>query len=585
MKYKTKKLLFVTCLTAFAVLLASAIGCISGCSKSSLSGKGTEDDPFVIATKEDLLSFNTFAGDAIDGHAGKYFVLTADIDLGGDVWYPVAGGRQFAGIFDGKNHTISNCTISTETESNKKLTNVGFFSYVSGGEEAGIYNLNLDNVKLVNSNDTHNLGVLVGYADARIENCTVNAELTISGYTAYVGGIAGYSNNTITGCESFGVMNVSAVERLPGTNSTYQWPCYAGIVGSSSGEISHTTNNMKLNMSRTDSASTVNRNIQSGGIVGSANGSVFFDLTNNADLKGVGGLGGIIGCLNREDAEVSQCSNYGNLYTTGDVICDLGGIVARSYTSGAVLPEVKNCLNTGDLTALSILRQGEYGSYNIVACWVGGIIGAGNFNVSNCVSKGEITVSGANTHYVGGIAGGITGTLKNSYHQGDITVTSDSSIIAGGVLGVLQSHEYYTGLIEDLSIAIERCYNVGEVNIDLADNPLSAAANYLTGGVVGYNMQSTNTVRYCYFDQTAHSSQTVPDGFIGYIYWYGEENAGQADNVESDTIYSNAPLSAEALKGSEIEGFVSYVAGGGEDAVWVLSGAGYPILWWEQANN
>lgn len=52
-----------------------------------------------------------------------YFLLTADLDLSGHNWTPVgtysetpADRRPFEGYFDGDFHTISNLTISTESD-------------------------------------------------------------------------------------------------------------------------------------------------------------------------------------------------------------------------------------------------------------------------------------------------------------------------------------------------------------------------------------------------------------------------------------------------------------------------------------
>ncbi len=540
------------------------------------AGAGTEEDPYLIGNSEDLYAFAEYAGNASDGHAGEHFLLTADIDLQGREWVPAANGASaFAGVFDGDGHTVSHFTIRPER------AGTGFFAAIRGGDSAGIYDLTLRGVTVETDEDAHSLGALVGRASARIQNCTVEARISLTGATAYVGGIVGYSDSAVVGCESEGEMLVEAAERLSGSNSTYEWPYYGGIVGNANGNAENCVNRMKLSFTRALSDGSVDRNIHIGGVCGNAAGERYTDLVNEADISGVGAVGGVIGTIGSPAAVVQGCANYGTLFTTGDILCDIGGIVARTYTTEDTLPLIENCYNEGDISLESLLNGSVQGGFRMISCWAGGIVGAGNFNLSSCASVCDIDVSGANTHYVGGVAGGMTGAMKDSYHRGDVIVSSQSSVIAGGVVGVLQSLEYYNGKIEDLLISMERCYNVGLVCVKLADEPLSAAANYLAGGVVGYNMRAENTIRYNYFDADVRAAATIPEGYIGYIYWYGEEVPGQAENVASETISSNAGLSDGGLKGKGAEGFAEY-GSGGQNAVWVFAEGEYPVLYWQQ---
>lgn len=564
---------FIIAVISVVVCLAGVIVAVVILSRSApLSGAGTEDDPYLIGSAEELEKFSDYI-DA-ESRSGEHFLLTSDINLGGAEWSPVAANSCFNGVFDGGGHTVSNFTIASYG------SRIGFFANIGGGENAGVYNLILNNVAIDTATDAYAVGVIAAYADARIENCKVIADVSLGGHTAYVGGITGYAGNTVTGCESGGRMTIAADERLNGSNSTYEWPYYAGICGYAGADVTYCINRMGIDMSRTASGGAVKRNIQTGGICGNACGKQYIGLENYADICGVGAVGGIIGGLSSSGAVVSSCFNYGNLSSSSDILCDIGGIVARSYTDGETLPRVENCYNRGNITLLSLLNGTPAGGYEIEVCWVGGIVGAGNINIACCASECDINVSGYGTHYVGGVAGGITGVLKDSYHIGDVTVQSASSIIAGGVLGVLQSHEYYNGNVDNLVITIERCYNVGEVNIRLEDNPLSAAANYLAGGVVGYNMQQQNVIRNNYFDQTVRDNAHIPEGYTGYIYWYGEENSGQAENIESVTISGNDGLTSEELKSGLPDGFGEY-GSVTDNAVWVSADGCYPKLWWQ----
>ena len=95
---------------------------------STLSGSGTEKDPYVIANAGQLAAF----AEAVDGgktYEGEYVVLGDDIDLSGvSSWNPIGDESGivniFNGTFDGKGHTISKLKIDanvTEGESNYGL--------------------------------------------------------------------------------------------------------------------------------------------------------------------------------------------------------------------------------------------------------------------------------------------------------------------------------------------------------------------------------------------------------------------------------------------------------------------------------
>ena len=116
---------------------ASAENAWDGESIAQPAGKGTEADPFRIASAENLAWISYMAknykelnesglieGVTYKSHnvfEGVYFIQISDIDLGGHKFTPIgykqsdAEGRRyaFAGHYDGRNHKISNAAIST----------------------------------------------------------------------------------------------------------------------------------------------------------------------------------------------------------------------------------------------------------------------------------------------------------------------------------------------------------------------------------------------------------------------------------------------------------------------------------------
>ena len=188
---------------------------------TGLSGFGTAEDPFLINNLAELKWFrdkvDEQASDGSTQFAGKYFKLTADIDLAGINWNPIGSMTgdhcSFKGIFDGDNHTISNLTVE------QAGNGLGLFAYTAGNAE--IKNLTLNNVTVKSTDNSNNVGSVVGnaFANTKITNVHVTGNIDISG-RGYIGGIVGHG---------FVVMdNVSVVGE--GTIYSTFW-CAGGILG------------------------------------------------------------------------------------------------------------------------------------------------------------------------------------------------------------------------------------------------------------------------------------------------------------------------------------------------------------------
>ena len=91
---------------------------------ADLSGSGTEDDPYLIATADDLVTFRDLVNGAGAGKTSTlYAKLTDNIDLSGQTnWTPIGkafGGPysspvKYAGTFDGNGHKVTNLTINSD---------------------------------------------------------------------------------------------------------------------------------------------------------------------------------------------------------------------------------------------------------------------------------------------------------------------------------------------------------------------------------------------------------------------------------------------------------------------------------------
>ena len=196
---------------------------------AGLTGEGTAASPFLINNVDDLVWFqkkvDELAADGSTQFAGKYFKLTADINLADINWNPIGSMSgdhgSFKGVFDGDNHTISN--LNVEQNGN----GIGLFARTAGN--AVIKNLKLNNVTVKSTDNSNYVGGVVGnaYASTKIENVHLSGNIYISG-RGYIGGIAGHGYVVMD--------NVSVVATGDGQGNdkglvTSTFWCAGGILG------------------------------------------------------------------------------------------------------------------------------------------------------------------------------------------------------------------------------------------------------------------------------------------------------------------------------------------------------------------
>ena len=129
-----------------------------------------------IATVEDLF--------AVTNNLTANYVLTADIDLGGAAWTPIGQSTAFTGEFYGKNHAISNYTVTTTAQ------NAGLFGKIGGGRVSGVRAYG--SVTGSNSYVGGFAGKIESYS--MVDGCSF--EGAVASYSTYVGGFVGQSYNS-----------------------------------------------------------------------------------------------------------------------------------------------------------------------------------------------------------------------------------------------------------------------------------------------------------------------------------------------------------------------------------------------------
>jgi hypothetical protein len=226
-------------------------------SVASLQGSGTASDPYLISSKADLLAM---AADR--ENYNKYFKLTADIDLAGEVFtssviappvnpvgspdWSYGGGRGlgFNGSFDGDGHVIRNLTINDPVG-----LWVGLFGQITGyglNPIGVVKNLGLENCNINGARISgHGLvgGICGDNYGGTIENCYVTGSISGQGY---VGGICG-DNYGAKVRNSYSLCSISAYWRGGGLcGRNYEGTienCYAAGAVSGSVDIGGLTGN------------------------------------------------------------------------------------------------------------------------------------------------------------------------------------------------------------------------------------------------------------------------------------------------------------------------------------------------------
>lgn len=166
-----------------------------------LSGSGTEEDPYLINNIDELILFR----DSVNSKDTKYnapnvyVALAADIDMSGVDWSVNIGDDcavTFDGIFDGKNHKISNLTSAETTQKTDGYVCTGLFGAIYG--TAQIKNLTIENATINTGDFTgNNAGIVVGFVysgKGSVENVKVTGDIKVDAKNVYaVGSIVGYA--------------------------------------------------------------------------------------------------------------------------------------------------------------------------------------------------------------------------------------------------------------------------------------------------------------------------------------------------------------------------------------------------------
>ena len=189
---KKKRLLFIGLLTCYFCYAKAETSVWDGSSYSFdwyTSGSGAI---YHIKTAADLAGLSRCFSTGYYLHGdfeGRTIILDNDIDLDGHEWTPIGFVDvnntyfEFAGVFDGNNHTIKGMSI---TKHNNKNIHVGLFG-CNYSNSFQVKNLRVEgDIKLTNITGIYDggsvyAGGIVGYTCASaIENCQSNVNISIT---------------------------------------------------------------------------------------------------------------------------------------------------------------------------------------------------------------------------------------------------------------------------------------------------------------------------------------------------------------------------------------------------------------------
>lgn len=202
-------------------------------------GTGTKNDPYLISNDRELakLARDVNTGNTSQAFLGKYFKLTADIDLSGGIWMPIGkyynygngngNNRLFFGKFDGNGHVIKNMHI--QWEGTEAWCAWGLFSTLQGANSTNITtvtNLVIKNAIIEkktgfapDNGKGFNIGVVAGevYPNTELSNVIIrgceikdNDETYTINKETKIGGIAGNIQNEGT----YRIFNIAANTKI-----------------------------------------------------------------------------------------------------------------------------------------------------------------------------------------------------------------------------------------------------------------------------------------------------------------------------------------------------------------------------------
>lgn len=325
------------CITLFVLICSKGLAKYSG-------GQGTEQSPYIIAGKQDLMELSRSPADY-----GGCFQLSADINLSGERFEKAViapdnrimgeefDGNEFTGTFDGNSHKITNLEINGSANDF-----LGLFGGI--GRRGKVFDLSVTDAKIEGGRSGCHGILCGGLMGGTVKGCETSGTVSCKGGSTGIGGLCGANESgLIEGCTSYATVSSGGghigVGGLCGGNfgGRIRDSCSGGLMKLASGCS------------------------QVGGFCGiNENGTVerclsTSSITAGGQTKYAGGF-----CGGNMKGRIENCFSIGNLRAGRESVC-LGG-----FCGAAIEGHIKHCYSTGSAVAAKPNR------------YLGGFCGANN---------------------------------------------------------------------------------------------------------------------------------------------------------------------------------------------------------------
>ena len=366
-----------------------------------------------------------------DGCTG--YELTTDLDFEGSDYATGAGWipiEEFAAIFDGNGHTISNLFINMVVNGDADAGLIGRL-----GAGAVVRHIRLTDIDVTVTNVAERdrlsgvleVGGLAASSTGAVESSYVSGEISVVNTQrfAFVGGLLGRSSGTTTASGAAVMVNVETPNRV----------LAGGLIGRADADVhdpiirdSYATGDVRISASGFGAA---------GGLVGASYGTITGSyatgntngrVTADADTRGFLEVGGLVG-LARADIVAS--------YATGNATAIAPGGSHEIYAGGLV------AVSTADIVASYATGDATATHYGDGQGYAGGLVGRSSSDARLTITASYSTGSSRTTE-TGAGAGGLVGiasttTAPHSYWDVDSSGRDASAVGTGRTTVALQA--------------------------------------------------------------------------------------------------------------------------------------------------
>lgn len=367
-----------------------------GSSKAQPSGSGTAASPYKLGTAAQLA---WFADTVNSGSRSACAVLTADIDLNGQEWTPIANSgvnNGYTGTFDGQGHVIHGICVTTGVSSRPQ----GLFGIIA--RTGTVRNVKAAGRVLVRQSS--GAGLIAGENNGVLYNCEASAFLKNS-YNAgstgssvgNIGGIAGHmAAGYIENCRAYGLFLANPESYDEGNLVNSSMLCQiGGIVGGMGASqekdgclVRYCENHLQIDCYTFTYGNSSPCGYAIGGIVGGSGIGKVRECVNRAAVTGGYDVGGIVG-----SATPGEGASFSAAYVENRGTVRSGSSTAGGRGAGGILGKAGTEKTTGG--------SSQYvGDVSLTHAYNSGAVSAAASGTTNGIAGGIIGVwlSGTVTH-------------------------------------------------------------------------------------------------------------------------------------------------------------------------------------------